>query len=83
MDMRQTETEEAKMQEFGEGQGVKVWLEECAPYPAIGEVVYHDLGDNAVCVLFGYSEDHDLSGEEVLVGEQLVEARQVNAWEVL
>ncbi len=68
---------------FPEGQSVKVWLEECAPYPAIGEVVFHDKGDNAVCVLFGFSEDHNLRGAELMVGEHLVEARERNPWEIV
>jgi hypothetical protein len=66
-----------------EGQSVKVWMEECAPYPAIGEVVFYDAGDNAVCVLFGFSEDHDFGGEELIVGEHLVEARNRNPWEIV
>lgn len=65
------------------GQSVKIWLEDSAPYPAIGEVVLHDKGDNAVVVLFGFSEDHDLGGQELVVGEHLVEARNRNSWEII
>lgn len=86
MDMKQPTTRENEMQKIERlpvGQSVKVWLEESAPYPAIGEVVLHDKGDNAVVVVFNFSEDHDLGGQELIAGEHLVEARHRNPWEIV